>query len=424
MLEKWFKFKARKGSEKRPDAPSYQECKEILLKGTDAQKVELARSKGVQPEILYFLSSDKSWRVRCAVAQNPDTPIQADVILSEDKEVRVRLALSEKVAQLLPELRPEQNEKVTEMAFEIMKKLAVDQDKEVRFTLAKAASALGTIPKSIAMTLAEDTDDNVAMPILEFSELLDDEDLERLILGGLANARLSAVARRNALSENLSETIVRTEDSTAISSLLSNPSANITDGTFDILLDDANVNPNLLDMIAVRDVVSESTLLKLARMASGALLERIKQRENLGADLTREISIRIKSKQAEAVEHAPQTDEERIEEEIERLYQEGSLTTERVMSAVREGQHDFVTTALAKIAGVPAVEVRKVFSMASAKSVLALAWKCQFDIKDAVILQRDVAEIPKPKRLGENSTKEYPLSDDDLAWQYDLLFSS
>jgi len=189
MLEKWFKFKIRKDQADRPKAPNYDECKRILLEEGSKKKIELANSEGVRPEILYFLSSDQDYKVRCAVARNPDTPIQADVVLSKDKEVQVRLALSEKLSEVLPDLRPDQNEKVTEMAYEILKTLAVDQDKQVRVALANSEKSLGTVPKSIAMTLAEDPEDAVALPILEFSFLLDDHDLMGLIMGGLRQAR-------------------------------------------------------------------------------------------------------------------------------------------------------------------------------------------------------------------------------------------
>ena len=137
MLQKWFKFKIGKD---RPKAPDYAECKRILLKEDSKKKAKLANSQGVPPEILYYLSTDQDHNVRCAVARNPETPIQADVILSKDKEVQVRLALSDKLGELLPDLRPKQNEKVTEMAYEILQTLAVDQDKKVWMALANTVN--------------------------------------------------------------------------------------------------------------------------------------------------------------------------------------------------------------------------------------------------------------------------------------------
>ena len=236
--------------------------------------------------------------MRCDVGRNPAAPIRADCILSTDKEVQVLLALSEKLSQLLPDLRPDQNEKVTEMAYEILQTLAVDQDKQVRTALANSVKSLGTVPKSIAMTLAEDPEDDVALPILEFSFLLEDTDLMSLIVGGLRQARLGALARRPELSESLSQAVVETHDKIAIPSLLKNETAKISDETFDTLLKEAGSSPKWLDILAVRKAVPESTLMKVARMASGALLQKMKTRSGLDQSVADEIKKAIEKENA------------------------------------------------------------------------------------------------------------------------------
>lgn len=423
MLEKWFKFKSRKGEADRPKAPAYDECKRILLEESAKKKAALANSQGVPPEILYFLSSDKDHKVRCAVARNPDTPIQADVILSKDKEVQVRLALSEKLSQLLPDLRPDQNEKVTEMAYEILQTLAVDQDKQVRMALANSVKSLDTVPKSIAMTLAEDPEDDVALPILEFSFLLEDHDLMGLIVGGLRQARLGALASRAELSESLSRAVVETHDKIAIPSLLKNETAEISDEAFDILLKEADSSPKWMDILAVRSAVPESTLMKVARMASGALLQKLKARSGLDESVASEIEKAIDEESAASAENKKKTDEQALEARIEKMQRDGSLKPKVVMKAVGRKDLEFVSIAMAAIAGVSAAEVRKVFSMGSAKSVLALAWRCDFSIKDAETLQRDLAGIPNNKLLVATNEGSYPLSEDELSWQSDLIFT-
>ncbi len=425
MLEKWFKFKTRKGQADRPEAPDYAECKRILLEEGSKKKIDLANSQGVRPEILYFLSSDQDYKVRCAVARNPDTPIQADVVLSKDKEVQVRLALSEKLSQLLPDLRPEQNEKVTEMAYEILQTLAVDQDKQVRIALADSVKSLGTIPKSIAMTLAEDPEDAVALPILEFSFLLDDHDLMGLIVGGLRQARLGALASRAELSQSLSQAVVETHDKIAIPSLLKNENAEISDKAFDMLLEEAKSSPKWLDILAVRAAVPESTLMKVARMASGALLQKMKSRSGLDQSVAQEIEKAIDEESAASANNTnKEKADESLESRIEKMQRDGSLNPKVVMKAVSRRDLEFVSVAMATISDIPAAEVRKVFSMGSAKSVLALAWRCDFSIKDAVTLQRDLAGIPNNKLLVATNEGAYPLSENELLWQSDLIFST
>jgi hypothetical protein len=106
------------------------------------------------------------------------------------------------------------------------------------------------------------------------------------------------------------------------------------------------------------------------------------------------------------------------------MHSGGKLTEKVVMKAVSDRDLEFVSLAMAKIAGVPAPEVRKVFSMASAKSILALAWRCDFNIKNAVTLQKDLAQIPNSKLLVATNEGGYPLSEDELLWKSDLIFST
>lgn len=425
MLQKWFKFKIGKNQKDRPRAPDYAECKRILLEDGPKKKAKMANSEGVPPEILYYLSTDKDHNVRCAVARNPETPIQADVILSKDKEVLVRLALSEKLSELLPELNPEQNEKVTEMAYEILETLAVDQEKQVRIALANSVKSLGTVPKSIAMTLAEDPEDAVALPVLEFSSLLDDHDLMGLIVGGLRHARLGALACRAELSASVADAVVETGDKVAIPSLLKNESAEISDEAFDKIVAEADRSPKWLDILAVREVVPDSTLLKIARMASGAVLKKMKARSGLDLSVALEIDNAIEEDNvANPSNQVIEAKEETLEDRIEKMHRDGKLTEKVVMKAVSRRDLEFVSVAMAKIGGIPSPEVRKVFSMGSAKSVLALAWRCDFGISNAVTLQKDLADIPRSKVLDAKDGKHYPLSEDELLWQSDLIFST
>jgi uncharacterized protein (DUF2336 family) len=295
----------------------------------------------------------------------------------------------------------------------------------VRMALANTVNSLGTVPKSVAITLAEDTEDAVAIPILEFSSLLDDQDLMGLIVGGFRKARLSALASRPELNASLSEAVVDTGDDAAISTLLKNEAAEISDDAFDALLNQAGNSPKWLDILAVREAVPDSTLLKVARMASAALLKKLKARSGLDLSVVSEIDNAIEQEcAANPGDQVQEQKEETLEERIEKMHANGKLTAKIVMKAVSSRDVEFVSVAMAKIAGVPAAEVRKVFSTPSAKSVLALAWRCDFSIKNAVTLQKDIAQIPNSKLLVATDEGGYPLSDDELLWQSDLIFST
>jgi len=275
------------------------------------------------------------------------------------------------------------------------------------------------------MTLAEDPDDAVALPILEFSSLLDDHDLMGLIVGGLRHARLGALACRAELSASVANAVVETGDKVAIPHLIKNETAEISDEAFDKLIKEASNSPKWLDILAVREEIPDSTLLKIARMASGALLKKLKARSGLDLSVAQEIDKAIDEESTSNPDHqVEEKKEETLEDRIEKMHSGGKLTEKVVMKAVSDRDLEFVSLVMAKIAGVPAPEVRKVFSMASAKSILTLAWRCDFNIKNAVTLQKDLAQIPNSKLLVATNEGGYPLSEDELLWQSDLIFST
>jgi len=227
------------------------------------------------------------------------------------------------------------------------------------------------------------------------------------------------------LSESLSQAIVETRDKIAIPSLLKNENAEISDEAFDMLLEEAKSSPKWLDILAVRPAVPESTLMKVARMASGALLQKMKSRSGLDHSVAQEIEKAIdEENSANSTNTNKDKADKSLEDRIEKMHQDGALKPKVVMKAVGRRDLEFVSVAMAAISGIPAAEVRKVFSMGSAKSVLALAWRCDFNIKDAVTLQRDLAGIPNNKLLVATNEGAYPLSEDELLWQSDLIFST
>ena len=64
---------------------SFDEMTAIARDGTVPDRVALARRSDTPPELLYFLSEDNEKAVRRAVAENPHTPRQADVVLGRTR---------------------------------------------------------------------------------------------------------------------------------------------------------------------------------------------------------------------------------------------------------------------------------------------------------------------------------------------------
>lgn len=79
----------------------------------------------------------------------------------------------------------------------------------------------------------------MATPVLEYSPLLSDEDLLEIIGRNPIRGTLAAIARRQNVSEPVTEAIVESPDRDAVTALLANPSAQIREETLDRIIDAA-----------------------------------------------------------------------------------------------------------------------------------------------------------------------------------------
>ncbi|MDP7548270.1 MAG: hypothetical protein QGF20_13340, partial [Alphaproteobacteria bacterium] len=124
----------------------YGAQKQLLAASDLAARLQLAGAPDTRPEILYYLASDESDAVRQAVAANPATPVQADQMLSEDADEDVRADLALKIARLLPDMPHDEQEKVRELTFDTLKRLASDQLPRVRALLAEELKSSRHVP--------------------------------------------------------------------------------------------------------------------------------------------------------------------------------------------------------------------------------------------------------------------------------------
>ena len=105
----------------------------------------------------------------------------------------------------------------------------------VRINLAEAVKHLPDGPRDIVLRLAHDPAVMVCEPVIRFSPMLTQEDLVTLIASGPPPSTIMAVASRPQIGATVSDAIVGTANTAAISALLANPTAQIREATLDAL---------------------------------------------------------------------------------------------------------------------------------------------------------------------------------------------
>ena len=384
--------------------PDYEKQKQAAENGGARSRRDLAQREDTKPEILYYLAEDTDPAVRRAVAANASAPRQANLMLTADADADVRAELAGKIQKLLPDLAPSQTEKLRDLTVKTIDALAHDQLPRVRAALAEAIKESPYIPKSIALQLARDIEAEVAAPILEFSPLLNDADLREIIASGVASAALSAIARRRALTEDLSDAIVATIDVPAIATLLANRSAQVREETLDRIIETAKGVDALHRPLVFRPELSVRAIRRIAEFVSAALLERLSERHSLDETVRGELRARAKRRLAEEEPDLPV-----------------SGGSDEVAAALDRGDRSFVMTYLSKKSGLPVAGVERVFTLRSPRGIVALAWAAGLSMRLALRLQSEIAGIgPREMVYARNGT-DYPFAPDELTQQLDFF---
>ena len=175
---------------------TYEQARDLLDHPDPEVRASLGEREDVEPEILFFLARDPDAHVRRTVAINAAAPVKASLLLASDEDADVREDLADRIARIIPGLSGDQSAKAWRTIHQVLTLLARDQLPRVRRALSEALKSLPDAPHDIIYTLALDSEATVAAPVLEFSPVLTDEDLQDIIRASPMTAQLSAISRR------------------------------------------------------------------------------------------------------------------------------------------------------------------------------------------------------------------------------------
>lgn len=410
----------------------YETAKTLARDIDPGVRRKLAAREDVQPELLYYLAEDDAPDVRRVIAANRATPGQANVMLARDRDDGVRIELAEKIDRLLPSLSAAEQTHLRELTIQAIEILADDQLPKVRAMLAETLKNATNVPRPLVLKLARDAEAIVSVPILEYSPMLSDEDLLSIIESGAFGEPLAAIARRDRVSEPLSDAIAGTLDEKAVYALLANPSAQIREETLDMLVEYAPDQIGWHRPLVQRPVLSVPAIGKIAKFVASALIEALSIRNGLDpqtkSQLSREMTRRLETEAATVkladgnpVPAAPA--EAGGEDAAGDLHALGNLDEEAIMDAIERRDRGFTLRALALLAALPEARISQILASKQPRSISALTWKAGLGMRMSVKLQQRVAQVPPSQILNARNGFDYPMTDDDLERQWELACS-
>lgn len=240
------------------------------------------------------------------------------------------------------------------LAEEIFRIMLSDAEVRVRAALAANLKECVSLPHEVAIALANDVDD-VALPMLSFSEVLSDEDL-LAIIGTRNEQKQLAITQRLIVSEPVSSSLIEIASETVVSSLVANEGAQIADVSFEKAVErlgkSEKVQRAMIDRSALPIAVAE----KLVTLVSDSMRNELVRTHELTADTATDLLLQSRERATVVLSSEAEVEDVRIL--VKQLRQNGRLTASIVIRSLCMGDLRFFEQALSEMANIPLSNAR------------------------------------------------------------------
>ena len=419
----WEKIVGKVSGGKVPLDLAYEDERGLLTSPRTAVRVQLAANVDTRPESLFYLAEDDSAVVRRKVAANPATPVLADRLLAADSDAEVREEIARKVTRLLPELSAEEMSSVGEKVVAIVDLVAQDQLARIRCVVAQELAKSTHVPRDTVLRLARDMESIVAVPVLEYSPLLNDTDLIEIISAGVAAGGLEAISRRASVSEDVADAVVATMDVPAVASLLRNENADIRRNTIEEVVNNAAEIADWHEPLVARPDLSHRAVRRISGFVASELIEQLIARHQSDASLLKElkkaVGKRIAREKAGAAEKEAQ--DYVAAKEVALTFQESGITDDAICEMIDIGAREKVVHSLAMLSSVAAGTIERILSLDSGVLVVAVCWRAGLSMRTALRVQMDIAKVSPTSLVPARGGVDYPYSGDELESQLKII---
>jgi len=272
--------------------------------------------------------------------------------LIKEPSATVRAEVAGKLA--LDVESPSLTESEMTLAQEVVRLMARDVEASVRKALAYNLRRAARLPHDIAVQLASDID-QVALPILQESSVLTDQDLVSIIANGSATKH-EAIAGRDIVSSVVSDALISTAGEKAVATLMNNVGAQISEQGYGKALSRFEQSDVVKESVCKRKVLPPAVAERLAFMVSERLQEYLVSHHDLSPAVAADLV--LQSRERTIVEMASGSSEEEMERLVGQMHANGRLTPSIVLRALCMGDILFFESALAVRAGIPVLNAR------------------------------------------------------------------
>lgn len=250
-----------------------------------------------------------------------------------------------------PNLSPSERQ----LAEDIFRLMLRDAEVRVREFLALNLKGNPLVPHDVAMTLTEDVD-RVALPMIEFSQVLTPEDLTEIVHGH-DTQRQKAIARRDGLVASVTDALVEEGGAEVAATLAANQTATITEGAMLRMVERFGNDPAVQAPLVHRAHLPVTVSERLVHRVSEALKDHILKNHELPPSVAADLV--MQSRERAVITLSTESTEDDVERLVSQMNEHGRLTPSIVIRAICMGDLKFFEYALAVKTGLPVINTRQ-----------------------------------------------------------------
>lgn len=273
-----------------------------------------------------------------------------------------RAEIAEKIAGQHQELSDNQR-KLAEDIFRLMVK---DAEVRVRQALSRQLKENPLVPHDVAMTLARDVDE-VSLPMLQFSEVLTDEDLIEIVKSQSVEKQV-AVASRAHVSSDVADALVETHNEVVVASLVSNEGAELSESTLEKVVDEFGASDVVGKQLTERRSLPVTVAERLMARVSENLRQILMKRDDLSPETAAALLLQAREM---AVLGLADSDTDVIKL-VEHLARNNRLTPSIILRAICLGDMTFFEVAISNLARIKLENARTLIHDAGKRGFEAL----------------------------------------------------
>lgn len=332
-----------------------------------------------------------------------------DVTLSSDDVAKLiadpsgdhRAEAAEKVGAVFSSGKLTSKER--ELAEDIFRSMVQDAEVRVRQALSESLKHNPDIPHDVAADLAKDVIE-VSAPILEFSEVLTDEDLIEIVRNHDEEHQVM-VAKRKTVSTDVSDALSDTDSEKVVATLVQNEGAEISEQTYDKVITKFSSSEAVMEPLVDRPQLPIKVAERLVTAVSETIRQKLVAKHDLSPDMAMDLILETRERATLSLVPGS-SGTMSVQHLVDQLAENDRLTPSLLLRSLCLGDQVLFEVGIAKLAGIPVPNAYILIHDKGGKGLSALFEKCHLSKNMLAVAHAALAAAEETDYNGLEGDKE------------------